>query len=123
MVIRCFFQAEEGIRDRVVTRVQTCALPICSKARETFRAHEAKRIQERTKRLRRQNKQRLLNTIAKRDDCVVQINQRRAAGGGLSPGTVGVCGGRGVAGNYTGWIADTPWKSTPNPGPRFCAPA
>ena len=24
----CFFQAEEGIRDRIVTGVQTCALPI-----------------------------------------------------------------------------------------------
>src|SRR5207249_6029742 len=26
-----FFQAEDGIRDRNVTGVQTCALPICSK--------------------------------------------------------------------------------------------
>src|SRR5699024_11481569 len=25
---RCFFQAEDGIRDRSVTGVQTCALPI-----------------------------------------------------------------------------------------------
>ena len=25
-----FFQAEDGIRDSPVTRVQTCALPICS---------------------------------------------------------------------------------------------
>src|SRR5699024_7462066 len=25
----CFFQAEDGIRDRNVTGVQTCALPIC----------------------------------------------------------------------------------------------
>src|SRR5437867_6752786 len=25
-----FFQAEDGIRDRTVTGVQTCALPICS---------------------------------------------------------------------------------------------
>ena len=25
-----FFQAEDGIRDRLVTGVQTCALPICS---------------------------------------------------------------------------------------------
>ena len=24
----CFFQAEDGIRDRLVTGVQTCALPI-----------------------------------------------------------------------------------------------
>ena len=24
-----FFQAEDGIRDRLVTGVQTCALPIC----------------------------------------------------------------------------------------------
>src|SRR5699024_11953018 len=27
---RFFFQAEDGIRDRNVTGVQTCALPICS---------------------------------------------------------------------------------------------
>src|SRR5699024_11530034 len=26
----CFFQAEDGIRDRNVTGVQTCALPICA---------------------------------------------------------------------------------------------
>ena len=26
-----FFQAEDGIRDKLVTGVQTCALPICSK--------------------------------------------------------------------------------------------
>src|SRR2546428_2793234 len=28
-----FFQAEDGIRDLIVTGVQTCALPICSVAR------------------------------------------------------------------------------------------
>src|SRR6266705_760128 len=28
-----FFQAEDGIRDRTVTGVQTCALPICSLSR------------------------------------------------------------------------------------------
>ena len=27
-----FFQAEDGIRDRLVTGVQTCALPICVQA-------------------------------------------------------------------------------------------
>src|SRR2546425_9524543 len=27
-----FFQAEDGIRDKLVTGVQTCALPICSSA-------------------------------------------------------------------------------------------
>src|SRR5206468_5772175 len=27
-----FFQAEDGIRDLIVTGVQTCALPICSRA-------------------------------------------------------------------------------------------
>src|SRR5437867_10796727 len=32
MVIVFFFQAEDGIRDRTVTGVQTCALPICSGA-------------------------------------------------------------------------------------------
>src|SRR5207249_6297527 len=30
-----FFQAEDGIRDRNVTGVQTCALPICWLGRET----------------------------------------------------------------------------------------
>src|SRR5699024_12059625 len=28
----CFFQAEDGIRDRNVTGVQTCALPICPRS-------------------------------------------------------------------------------------------
>src|SRR2546425_259702 len=28
-----FFQAEDGIRDKLVTGVQTCALPICSASR------------------------------------------------------------------------------------------
>src|SRR2546425_7923180 len=27
-----FFQAEDGIRDKLVTGVQTCALPICGRA-------------------------------------------------------------------------------------------
>src|SRR5258708_27245380 len=31
-----FFQAEDGIRDDLVTGVQTCALPIYSLARDTF---------------------------------------------------------------------------------------
>ena len=31
-----FFQAEDGIRDDLVTGVQTCALPICLPLRETF---------------------------------------------------------------------------------------
>src|SRR5438552_11775094 len=30
-----FFQAEDGIRDDLVTGVQTCALPICRRARRT----------------------------------------------------------------------------------------
>src|ERR1041384_8608505 len=30
-----FFQAEDGIRDKLVTGVQTCALPICSRSRPT----------------------------------------------------------------------------------------
>src|SRR5207249_8318415 len=32
-----FFQAEDGIRDRNVTGVQTCALPISSEAKARFR--------------------------------------------------------------------------------------
>src|SRR5437773_10803023 len=32
-----FFQAEDGIRDRDVTGVQTCALPICRRARSIRR--------------------------------------------------------------------------------------
>src|SRR5206468_9433672 len=30
-VVDFFFQAEDGIRDLIVTGVQTCALPICSR--------------------------------------------------------------------------------------------
>src|SRR5258708_11662236 len=32
-----FFQAEDGIRDDLVTGVQTCALPISSRARQSCR--------------------------------------------------------------------------------------
>src|SRR6266516_1749801 len=35
-----FFQAEDGIRYRTVTGVQTCALPICANRRTTWRQHE-----------------------------------------------------------------------------------
>src|SRR5438067_13853896 len=38
-VTHFFFQAEDGIRDRNVTGVQTCALPICRHGREPERAH------------------------------------------------------------------------------------
>src|SRR5258708_11311272 len=31
-----FFQAEDGIRDDLVTGVQTCALPICGNAKHEF---------------------------------------------------------------------------------------
>src|SRR5687768_18146873 len=33
-----FFQAEDGIRDVAVTGVQTCALPICQRRRQSGRA-------------------------------------------------------------------------------------
>src|SRR6266404_1295179 len=32
-----FFQAEDGIRDKLVTGVQTCALPICRRCRRARR--------------------------------------------------------------------------------------
>ena len=56
-----------------------------TKARDTFRAHEANRMKERTKRLRQQNKERLLTHIAKLDGQVAQTNQMRAAAGVMSP--------------------------------------
>src|SRR5205823_2510295 len=34
-----FFQAEDGIRDKLVTGVQTCALPICSKGGLSTKIH------------------------------------------------------------------------------------
>src|SRR5438105_11692505 len=34
-----FFQAEDGIRDPLVTGVQTCALPICSPAYGKFKSY------------------------------------------------------------------------------------
>ena len=34
-----FFQAEDGIRDRLVTGVQTCALPICGARRLRIRIY------------------------------------------------------------------------------------
>src|SRR2546425_3577016 len=33
LIIFFFFQAEDGIRDKLVTGVQTCALPICGGTR------------------------------------------------------------------------------------------
>src|SRR3989441_7761828 len=33
-----FFQAEDGIRDKLVTGVQTCALPICPAVKSNARA-------------------------------------------------------------------------------------
>src|SRR5207244_9793966 len=37
-----FFQAEDGIRDDLVTGVQTCALPISMRARERGRARRSR---------------------------------------------------------------------------------
>src|SRR5206468_8367149 len=37
-----FFQAEDGIRDLIVTGVQTCALPICETRRHVRRVSLAK---------------------------------------------------------------------------------
>src|SRR2546425_11758593 len=37
MVFFFFFQAEDGIRDKLVTGVQTCALPILAKPRKRAR--------------------------------------------------------------------------------------
>src|SRR5699024_11474022 len=39
-----FFQAEDGIRDRNVTGVQTCALPICSRGQRRRRRSGSLRI-------------------------------------------------------------------------------
>src|SRR5438067_9233842 len=39
-----FFQAEDGIRDRNVTGVQTCALPICRWARKREAARQTSRL-------------------------------------------------------------------------------
>src|SRR5258708_16342945 len=36
-----FFQAEDGIRDDLVTGVQTCALPICRKFGQRFGIYDA----------------------------------------------------------------------------------
>src|SRR5205807_4499887 len=38
---RCFFQAEDGIRDYKVTGVQTCALPISPRISDLIRARES----------------------------------------------------------------------------------
>src|SRR5205823_11348243 len=37
-----FFQAEDGIRDKLVTGVQTCALPICGERPATIRGRCAR---------------------------------------------------------------------------------
>src|SRR5207248_8943914 len=46
-----FFQAEDGIRDRTVTGVQTCALPI-SAGPEAFRLRDAPRCRSARERVR-----------------------------------------------------------------------
>src|SRR2546425_8770499 len=38
-----FFQAEDGIRDKLVTGVQTCALPILSQNPDQSRSHDRNR--------------------------------------------------------------------------------
>src|SRR5437773_5744364 len=49
-----FFQAEDGIRDRDVTGVQTCALPICcSRIREQLRPADRPWIQIQVDEVRR----------------------------------------------------------------------
>src|SRR2546428_13805897 len=40
-----FFQAEDGIRDLIVTGVQTCALPICSRERREAKTSFLNRLQ------------------------------------------------------------------------------
>src|SRR5438105_9515260 len=45
-----FFQAEDGIRDPLVTGVQTCALPICSASRTKSRSnHQRRRLRWRAR--------------------------------------------------------------------------
>src|SRR2546430_7606130 len=48
-----FFQAEDGIRDLTVTGVQTCALPISRRYRQSKRAHGSAAIQAAQWRYRR----------------------------------------------------------------------
>src|SRR5207248_6340801 len=58
-----FFQAEDGIRDRTVTGVQTCALPISTASRSVllslFQARDELeiKIEERTAKLSRANEE------------------------------------------------------------------
>src|SRR5699024_11961993 len=53
-----FFQAEDGIRDRNVTGVQTCALPICdSSAKRAISVYRLRRVLEVGERTTRQNVQ------------------------------------------------------------------
>src|SRR2546421_2085362 len=40
-IIFFFFQAEDGIRDLIVTGVQTCALPICGRLRPAPARHRS----------------------------------------------------------------------------------
>src|SRR5205823_11249925 len=55
-----FFQAEDGIRDKLVTGVQTCALPICrgrtcSERMRVWNCGKACRTRHRLRRRRRQH--------------------------------------------------------------------
>src|SRR5699024_11656996 len=46
-----FFQAEDGIRDRNVTGVQTCALPISNAQRVEALSSEEKEVEEKIKKI------------------------------------------------------------------------
>src|SRR2546425_289064 len=68
-----FFQAEDGIRDKLVTGVQTCALPISAGTCDTGPRPKRSRSRRTRSRLRREGPRDCLSALAGR---------RRPAGGG-----------------------------------------
>src|SRR5207248_8541216 len=63
-----FFQAEDGIRDRTVTGVQTCALPICETLNREFDVKQNElREQERRLEKREDVIEQQLQNLAKKE--------------------------------------------------------
>src|SRR2546421_9645875 len=91
-----FFQAEDGIRDLIVTGVQTCALPISRRARQTlvqrlerlerdeFRDPGIAELTEVRRGLAREGREQLL--MSGGPGQLLGSEERRVGGEGRSPG-------------------------------------
>src|SRR5207248_5103092 len=68
---RFFFLAEDGIRDRTVTGVQTCALPICLEEEDAREREQGVARELRARQVARTTGQFLFSLVAPQADCEV----------------------------------------------------